>query len=55
MSTPVLTIDERRNIETGSWFAKLSQPLRQDKPRVVVCFGFLIGRLHPGEFPKLQI
>ncbi len=29
MSTPVLTIDERRNIETGSWFSKLSQPLRE--------------------------
>lgn len=27
---PVLTIDERRNIETGPWFAKLSQPLRED-------------------------
>jgi CRP-like cAMP-binding protein len=26
---PVLTIDERRNIETGSWFSKLSQPLRE--------------------------
>ncbi|MBK6863466.1 MAG: Crp/Fnr family transcriptional regulator [Ideonella sp.] len=29
MSIPVLTIDERRNIETGSWFSKLSQPLRE--------------------------
>ena len=29
MSTPVLTIDERRNIETGSWFSKLSLPLRE--------------------------
>jgi CRP/FNR family transcriptional regulator, cyclic AMP receptor protein len=26
---PVLTIEERRNIETGSWFSKLSQPLRE--------------------------
>ncbi|HRI17877.1 MAG TPA: Crp/Fnr family transcriptional regulator [Burkholderiaceae bacterium] len=29
MTTPVLTIDERHNIETGSWFSKLSQPLRE--------------------------
>jgi CRP-like cAMP-binding protein len=29
MNTPVLTIDERSNIESGSWFSKLSQPLRQ--------------------------
>jgi len=29
MDTPVLTIDERSNIESGSWFSKLSQPLRQ--------------------------
>jgi CRP-like cAMP-binding protein len=28
MNTPVLTIDERRNIETGVWFSKLSQPLQ---------------------------
>ncbi len=28
MSTPVLTIDELSNIETGSWFSKLSQSLR---------------------------
>ena len=28
MNTPVLTIDERHNIESGAWFAKLSQPLR---------------------------
>jgi CRP/FNR family transcriptional regulator, cyclic AMP receptor protein len=26
---PVLTIEELRNIETGSWFSKLSQPLRE--------------------------
>ena len=26
---PVLTIEERRNIETGSWFSKLSLPLRE--------------------------
>jgi CRP/FNR family transcriptional regulator, cyclic AMP receptor protein len=28
MNYPVLTIDERSNIESGSWFSKLSQPLR---------------------------
>ncbi|MGZ5275878.1 MAG: Crp/Fnr family transcriptional regulator, partial [Caldimonas sp.] len=29
MSPPVLTIDERSNIEAGSWFSRLSQPLRE--------------------------
>jgi CRP-like cAMP-binding protein len=29
MNTPVLTIAERSNIEAGSWFSKLSPPLRQ--------------------------
>jgi CRP/FNR family cyclic AMP-dependent transcriptional regulator len=29
MNTLVLTIDERSNIESGSWFSKLSQALRQ--------------------------
>jgi CRP/FNR family transcriptional regulator, cyclic AMP receptor protein len=29
MNTPVLTIDERSHIESGSWFSKLSLPLRQ--------------------------
>lgn len=28
MNNPVLTIPERHNIESGSWFSKLSQPLR---------------------------
>jgi CRP-like cAMP-binding protein len=28
MNTPVLTIVERTNIDAGSWFSKLSQPLR---------------------------
>ena len=28
MNTPVLTIAERSNIDAGSWFSKLSQPLR---------------------------
>jgi CRP/FNR family cyclic AMP-dependent transcriptional regulator len=30
MNTPVLTIEERSNIESGSWFSKLSPPLRSD-------------------------
>jgi CRP/FNR family transcriptional regulator, cyclic AMP receptor protein len=30
MNTPVLTIDERQNIEAGAWFGKLSQALRND-------------------------
>jgi CRP-like cAMP-binding protein len=29
MNNPALTIDERSNIESGSWFSKLSAPLRQ--------------------------
>jgi CRP-like cAMP-binding protein len=29
MTPPVLTLDERTNIETGSWFSKLSLPLRE--------------------------
>ncbi len=29
MNIPVLTIDERSNIDCGSWFSKLSQALRQ--------------------------
>ena len=28
MNSPVLTMEERQNIESGSWFSKLSQPLR---------------------------
>lgn len=28
MKTPVLTIDEQHNIESGAWFSKLSQTLR---------------------------
>ena len=30
MNTPVLTIAERSNIDAGSWFSRLSPPLRQD-------------------------
>jgi CRP/FNR family transcriptional regulator, cyclic AMP receptor protein len=29
MQSPVLTIDERRNIDAGSWFSKLSEQLRE--------------------------
>lgn len=29
MNTPVLTIEERHNVESGAWFSKLSLPLRQ--------------------------
>lgn len=29
MSAPVLTVAERSNIESGAWFSKLSQPLRE--------------------------
>lgn len=29
MNGPILTIDERSNIESGSWFSKLSVPLRE--------------------------
>src|SRR4029453_7451975 len=28
MNTPVLTLPERNNIESGPWFSKLSLPLR---------------------------
>jgi CRP/FNR family transcriptional regulator, cyclic AMP receptor protein len=30
MPTPTLTIEERRNIDQGPWFSRLSEPLRQD-------------------------
>ena len=29
MHPPILTIEEQSNIESGSWFSKLSQPLRE--------------------------
>ena len=28
MNTPVLTLEEQQNIETGAWFSKLSPTLR---------------------------
>ena len=30
MNSPILTPAERHNIDHGSWFSRLSQPLRQD-------------------------
>jgi CRP/FNR family transcriptional regulator, cyclic AMP receptor protein len=30
MNTPVLTLEEQHNIDSGSWFSKLSAPLRAD-------------------------
>lgn len=30
MHTPVLTLEERHNIDSGPWFSRLSAPLRQD-------------------------
>ncbi len=30
MNTPVLTLDEQHNIDSGAWFSKLSAPLRAD-------------------------
>jgi CRP-like cAMP-binding protein len=41
MNTPVLTIDERHNIEAGAWFSKLSQALRND-----ILSRALVRRLH---------
>jgi CRP-like cAMP-binding protein len=44
MSQSDLTIDERRNIDTGPWFAKLSPALRQDILRCAT-----VRRLHDGQ------
>ena len=30
MNTPALTLAERSNIDSGTWFSKLSAPLRDD-------------------------
>ena len=30
MNTPLLTIEERQNVDSGPWFSKLSPPLRHD-------------------------
>jgi CRP-like cAMP-binding protein len=44
MNTPVLTIPERANIESGSWFSKLSQPLRN-----AILSRAVVRRLHDGQ------
>jgi len=41
MTTPILTINERQNIEGGAWFSKLSQHLRND-----ILSRALVRRLH---------
>jgi len=43
MNTPVLTIDEQANIESGSWFSKLSQPLRN-----AILSRAVVRRVHDG-------
>ena len=30
MNASTLSVEERHNIDTGAWFSKLSQPLRED-------------------------
>jgi CRP/FNR family cyclic AMP-dependent transcriptional regulator len=44
MPTPTLTIEERKNIDQGPWFARLSEPLRQG---ILACSR--VQRLHDGE------
>ncbi len=44
MNTPVLTLQERQNIDRGSWFSKLSAPLRAD---ILACSR--VRRLDDGE------
>ena len=44
MNTPVLTIAERSNIEAGSWYSKLSPPLRH----AILSYA-AVRRLHDGE------
>ena len=43
MNTPALTMAERDNIESGSWFSKLSAPLRSD-----ILARAIVRRLHDG-------
>jgi len=43
MNTSALTIDERSNIETGSWFSRLSQKLRE-----AILSRTVVRRLHDG-------
>ena len=44
MNTPVLTLQERHHIDNGSWFSKLSAPLRAD---ILACSR--VRRLDDGE------
>ncbi len=44
MHTPVLTIDELQNIETGAWFSKLSSPLKS-----AILSRALVRRLRDGD------
>ncbi len=44
MPTPVLTIDELQNIETGAWFSKLSSPLKS-----AILSRALVRRLRDGD------
>ena len=44
MNTPVLTIDELQNTETGAWFSKLSSPLKS-----AILSRALVRRLRDGD------
>ena len=44
MNTPVLTIEELHNIETGAWFSKLSQTLRS-----AILSRALVRRINDGD------
>ena len=43
MHAPILTIDEQSNIESGPWFSRLSQPLREG-----ILSRAVVRRLHDG-------
>jgi CRP-like cAMP-binding protein len=43
MHAPILTIDEQSNIESGPWFSRLSQPLRE-----AILSRAIVRRLHDG-------
>ena len=43
MHAPILTIDEQSNIESGPWFSRLSQPLRD-----AILSRAIVRRLHDG-------
>ena len=56
MNTPVLTLEEQQNIETGAWFSKLSPTLRGAilGAYVVWCFWALAGGLLRGWVPQAE-